>query len=94
MFGEVGGAPSIATKITVYGQGGPQATGVTPGCCWVKVVQASGGAPPENAAASLIEEMAVKIRRAMQQEFIFVQQLVAHSIQTSSYALQKASYEP
>ena len=65
MFGEVGGAPSIATKLTVYGQGGPQATGVTPGCCWVNVVQACEGAPPENATASLIEQMAVKTR-AMQ----------------------------
>ncbi len=63
MFGEVGGAPSIATKLTVYGQGGPQATGVTPGCCWVKVVQAVVGAPLENAKVSLIKQTVDKISR-------------------------------
>jgi hypothetical protein len=63
MFGEVGVAPSIATKLTVYGQGGPQGAGVTPECCWVKVVQADVGAPLENAKVSLIKQTADKISR-------------------------------
>ena len=54
MFGEVvSGEPSIATRLTLNWQAGPQTIGVTPGCCWARSPHAAVGAPLENAKASL-----------------------------------------
>lgn len=46
-------SPSMATRLTLNGQSVSQAVGAkTPGCCWVRVVQACVGAPLLRAAAS------------------------------------------
>ena len=51
------GEPSIATRLAVNWQSGPQVIGVTPGCCWVKSPHAAVGAPVENAETSLRNEI-------------------------------------
>lgn len=63
VFGDVGVEPSIATRLTVNGQEGPQVNGVTPGCCWVKSPHAAVGAPTENAETSLTWDAIWRTRR-------------------------------
>lgn len=65
---EFTGLPSIATRLTLNGQS-VHSAGVTPGCCWVRVVQAASGAPVDSEKASL-KHTAARTRRAAQRDII------------------------
>ena len=53
MPGDVSACPSIATRLRLKGQDGPQSVGVNVECRWVRSEHALVGAPPENAETHL-----------------------------------------